>query len=116
MLAASRGHADCVVALLEYGASVTAHTKAHDTAVVFAIEHNHVECVEPIVRAMEEQKVPPAYIDLLSRLYDGQTATVQCDCRSREFGIQKGTKQGDPISPASFNAVLEIVMRRWKDK
>ena len=60
MLAASRGHADCVVALLEYGASVTAHTKAHDTAVVFAIEHNHVECVEPIVRAMEEQKVVAA--------------------------------------------------------
>ena len=60
MLAASRGHTDCVEALLQYGASVTARTKAHDTAVVFAIEHNHVGCVEVIVKAMEKQKVVAA--------------------------------------------------------
>ena len=39
---------------------MTARTKAHDTAVVFAIEHNHVGCVEVIVKAMEKQKVVAA--------------------------------------------------------
>ena len=26
---------------------------------------------------------------------------------SRTFGLERGTKQGDPVSPALFNAVLE---------
>ena len=30
--------------------------------------------------------------------------------------IEKGTKQGDPISPMLFNAVLEQVMRKVKAK
>jgi hypothetical protein len=60
--------------------------------------------------------VPAIYINLLSKLYQGQRATVKCDVDSREFLIRKGTKQGDPISPLIFNAVLECVMRNVKAK
>ena len=62
--------------------------------------------------AMIAQKIPAAYIDVLSRLYEGQHATVRCDAESRRFNIERGTKQGDPISPLLFNAVLEQIMRR----
>lgn len=41
---------------------------------------------------------------------------VRSDTTSREFMIGKGTKQGDPISPMLFNAVLEQVMRKVKAK
>ena len=46
----------------------------------------------------------------------GQAATVKCDVASRKFSIERGTKQGDPISPILFNAVLEKVMRELKAK
>ena len=59
---------------------------------------------------------PPIYVHVLSRLYRGQRASVKCDATSREFNKRKGTKQGDPVSPIIFNAVLEEVMRKVKAK
>ena len=53
---------------------------------------------------------------MLSKLYKGQRASVQCDVTSRELLILKGTKQGDPISFFIFNSVLEEVMRKVKGK
>ena len=63
------------------------------------------------------QGISAIYIDLMSRLYQNQRAAVQCDSRSREFAIQRGTKQGNPISPIIFNAVLKqviwVVKTKW---
>ena len=60
------------------------------------------------------------YVSLLRRLYDGQRATVRTDETSRVFGIVRGTKQGDPISPILFNSVIEgimrVVKRKWQCK
>jgi hypothetical protein len=53
-------------------------------------------------------------VELLQRLHEGQQATVQTDQRSNPFPIQRGTKQGDPISPILFNAVVELFMARLK--
>ena len=67
---------------------------------------------------MSRQQVPHRYIALLERLYSGQTGQVITDKESKTFPISRGTKQGDPISPKLFSAVLEDVMRevidRWK--
>jgi hypothetical protein len=80
-------------------------TKAFDTV------HQH-----SIWQALQEQGVPDLYISVLMKLYDGQVARVQTDCLSREFSIARGTKQGDPISPILFNAVLEKALREVKKK
>ena len=69
-----------------------------------------------ILEALEAHKVPAAYISVMNKLYRKQTATVKCEIESRRFEIQKGSKQGDPISPLLFNAVLEEVMRKVKAK
>ena len=47
-------------------------------------------------------------------LYENQTAQVKTDRMSREFRIERGTKQGDPLSSLLFNAMLEKVMGRIK--
>jgi exonuclease III len=71
---------------------------------------------ESIWEALQAQKVPGEYIEVLQRLYGGQTAQISADMLSRIFPLERGTKQGDPLSPALFNAVLEHVMRRLKCK
>ena len=47
-------------------------------------------------------------------MYTDQTATVQTDRRSRPFNIERGVKQGDPLSSLLFNALLEQIFRELK--
>ena len=66
---------------------------------------------EALWSALAAQSVPTGYIDLLTRLYHSQTATVHTDKPSREFNIKRGTKQGDPLSSLLFNALSEQIFR-----
>ena len=65
---------------------------------------------------MREQGIDPAYIEIMDSLYSEQKARVQTDVDSRPFDIRRGTKQGDPISPPIFNAVIEHILRGVKAK
>ena len=67
-----------------------------------------------IWEALVEQRVEPIYVQMLQRLYDGQEAAVKTDRKSDTFQIQRGTKQGDPVSPIIFNAVVEMFMAKVK--
>ena len=66
-----------------------------------------------LFEALHDQGVPQCYISLLSALYRSQTGQVQA---GRKFPIQRGVKQGDVLSPALFNAGLELALARWKCK
>ena len=71
---------------------------------------------ESIWSSPHEQNVPPDYVEILQRLYAEQTGQIIADRSSRSFNLGRGTKQGDPLSPALFNAVLESIMRKVKYK
>ncbi len=71
---------------------------------------------EELFSAMLELGVDTGYVDVLRRLYGGQTARVVADKTSRYFDTKSGTKQGDPIGPILFNPVLEVLMRWLRQK
>ena len=58
------------------------------------------------------------YISLLRKIYRDQKASVQTDEESNIFDIQKGSKQGDPLSSLLFNTVLQYSLKdeiqRWQ--
>ena len=61
--------------------------KAFDT-----IEH------EGLWTALLEQGVQLGYVRLIQQLYAGQSGRVKTDKTSKAFNIERGTKQGDPLS------------------
>ena len=63
-----------------------------------------------------EVDVEECYIRAPRRMYEGQKAQVVADKKSRWFPVARGAEQGDPISPALFNTVLEILVRKLKEK
>ena len=53
---------------------------------------------EVLWAALLEQGVSHDYVCLLRKLYDDQKASVKTDRLSRTFKIERGVKQGDPLS------------------
>ena len=106
-------HLLCLTLLLEQSAEwntelwlgLVDFEKAFDT-----VEH------PPLWAALKELGVTPAYIDILQLLYNRQEATVAAGQMSRPFPIERGVKQGDPISPLLFLAVMEVIFRRLKSR
>ena len=64
-----------------------------------------------LFRALGHHGLDPAYIELLKRLYSGQTGSAN---GSRTFNILCGVRQGDVLSAIIFNCVLDIALESWK--
>ena len=64
--------------------------------------------------ALSSQGVGSKYVHLIAKLYLNQVAALCVDKVSREFQLLRGVKQGDPMSPALFNAVSEDIFRYLK--
>ena len=68
-------------------------------------------------KTLAEQGGEAGYIFLMQKLYSSQLATVSASCESCEFPIERGVKQGDPISALLFICVMEAIFRnlerRW---
>ena len=77
--------------------------KAFDT-----VEH------KPLWKALQELQVQEEYIDLLKTLYCRQSSTVLAGKESRPFDLERGVKQGDPISSLLFLSIMEVIFRRVK--
>jgi hypothetical protein len=75
---------------------------------------------ESLWSALSKQGVPRVYIRTLAKLYEHQSAKVVADQTSKAYKVKRGTKQGDPLSPKLFNAVmheaLKAVQSTWKAK
>ena len=73
-------------------------------------------CHEKLWNILKSQGVGDAYINMIQKLYHGQSANVRTDCVSRRFAIERCVKQGDPVSSLLFLALLEECFRNLKSK
>ncbi|GBP76676.1 Putative uncharacterized transposon-derived protein F52C9.6 [Eumeta japonica] len=64
-----------------------------------------------IWKTLEKQGVERKYIRIIKEIYRRTTATIQLEQQGEEFGIEKGVRQGDPLSPKLSIAVLEDIFR-----
>lgn len=89
-----------------YYLSFVDYNKAFDS-----LKHNY------IWDALENKGVESKYIRIIKQIYVNSTAKIQLDSIGNSFKIQKGVRQGDPLSPKIFNAVLENIFRQinWDD-
>ena len=65
-----------------------------------AVEHSSVWM------AMREQCIEEPYVQLLTKLYDQQRASVHTDVKSKHFHLEQGTKQEDPLQ-LLFKSLLQ---------
>ena len=65
-----------------------------------------------IWEALTEQGVEHKYIRLIKNVYQNSSAKIQLEKTGIPFKVSKGVRQGDPLSPKLFSAVLESIFRR----
>lgn len=85
------------------------YTKAFDS-----IKHSE------IFTSLENQNLDEQYIHLLRKIYANSTANIKLDITGPTFKIEKGVKQGDPLSPKLFTSTLEEIFKTlaasWQTK
>ena len=56
------------------------------------------------------------YLNIVKAIYDKPTANILNGEELKAFPLRSGTKQGFPLSPLSFNIVLEVLATAIKEK
>ena len=71
-------------------------------------------CVElnAVLRALVEQGIDANYVELIKYANTSCSTDIKLFHRDIKTPIEKGVRQGDPISPKLFTACLEMVFRR----
>lgn len=73
---------------------------------------------EMIWKALKNQGIEHKYIRILKNIYESSSAKIKLEREGNKIKIKRGVRQGDPISPKLFNAVLEEIFHQldWEEK
>lgn len=68
-----------------------------------------------MLKALANQNIQNKYIKIIKHIYENSEANIKLDIPSTSnFKLERGVKQGDPMSPKLFNAVLEEIFKSLK--
>ncbi len=92
---------------LEIVLALVDHNKASDS-----LEYSF------LLKLLKNQGISNKLIRIIKELYTNLTVNIKSDIEGPKFNINKGVRQGDPLSPLLFNCALDKIFKHldWKDK
>ncbi|KAK3788510.1 hypothetical protein RRG08_053137 [Elysia crispata] len=70
-----------------------------------------------IFDALRKININETYVAILENIYQKATARVHIDnLESETFPINRGSRQGDPISPKMFTTAMEMIFRKGRPR
>ncbi|KAL0832588.1 hypothetical protein ABMA28_000786 [Loxostege sticticalis] len=67
---------------------------------------------ESVWQSLREQGIQNSYVNIIKNIYSESKARIRLESIGETFPIEKGVRQGDPLSPKLFTAVLEQLFRK----
>ena len=68
--------------------------------------------INKILDSLTHNKIPPKLIRLIKLTLENTTAKVKVNnAYTEEFRVERGIKQGDPLSPTLFSLVIDTVLK-----
>ena len=70
-----------------------------------------------MIKTLHKVGIDGTYLNIIKAIYDKPTANIVLNGEKlKPFPLRSGTRQGCPLSPLSFNIVLEVLATAVKEE
>ena len=70
-----------------------------------------------MIKTFQKMGIQGIYLNIVKAIYDKSTANIILNGEKvKAFPLRSGTRQGGPLSPLSFNIVLEVLAMTIKEE